>query len=221
MTISQNIAKITRELPPKVKLVAVSKTKGVPEIMEAYTAGQKIFGENKVREMQAKQPELPNDIQWHFIGHLQTNKIKFIAPFVTMIESVDRLKVLQEVNKHALAVNRRIPCLLQFHIAEEETKFGLDMEEAKEILDNEYFGKLHNVIICGVMGMATFTDDENQVRKEFRQLRKIFDTLKQNYFQGDAAFKEISMGMSGDYRIAIEEGSTIVRLGSIIFGERG
>lgn len=221
MTVGENIEKLTRELPPNVKLVAVSKIKGVPEIMEAYGAGQRLFGENKVQEMTAKQPQLPHDIKWHFIGHLQTNKIKFIAPFVAMIESVDRLKVLQEVNKHALAVERRIPCLLQFHIAEEDTKFGLDMDEAKEILDYEYFGKLHNISICGVMGMATFTSDEDQIRREFRHLRTIFDDLKQSYFPQETEFKEVSMGMSGDYRIAIEEGSTIIRLGSIIFGERG
>ena len=221
MSIKENIDKIKQELPSNVKLVAVSKTKGIPEILEAYDSGQRLFGENKAQEMFAKQPQLPDDIQWHFIGHLQTNKIKFIAPFVSMIESVDRLKVLQEVNKHALAINRRIPCLLQLHIAEEETKFGLDIDEAKEILEKEYFDKMHNVSICGVMGMATFTEDAHQVRKEFRRLRKVFETLKQSYFSGNPEFSEISMGMSGDYRIAIEEGSTIIRLGSIIFGERG
>ncbi|HNV49345.1 MAG TPA: YggS family pyridoxal phosphate-dependent enzyme [Bacteroidales bacterium] len=220
MGINQNIKKIKNELPANVKLIAVSKTKGIDEIMEAYNAGQRHFGENKVQEMIAKQPHLPSDIHWHFIGHLQTNKVKFIAPFVNMIESVDRLKVLKEINKHAAALNRVIPCLLQFHIAEEESKFGLTLSESYEILDNNYFDKLKNVSICGVMGMATLTDDKTQISKEFKNLKIIFDTLKQKYFQHIDSFKEISMGMSGDYLIAIEQGSTIIRLGSVIFGQR-
>lgn len=220
MHIEENIKKLKGKLPAHVKLVAVSKTHGVSEIMEAYNAGQRLFGENKVQEMTNKQPLLPADIGWHFIGHLQTNKVKFIVPFVAMIESVDRLKVLQEINKQAVIIDRIIPCLLQFHIAEEETKFGLDLEEAMEILNNKDFASMKHIKLSGVMGMATFTDDTEQVRKEFRHLSGIFGKLKSEYFNNEPAFCEISMGMSGDYLAAISEGSTMVRVGSLIFGER-
>ena len=220
MSIQNNIKKIVDELPQHVKLVAVSKTKPVADIFEAYELGQKIFGENKAQEMIDKQLLLPENIQWHFIGHLQTNKVKHIAQFVSMIEAVDSLKLFKEINKQALKNNRIIKCLMQFHIAGEETKFGLDITEAEEILNNEEFQSLKNIQINGVMGMATFTENMSQIRSEFKQLKKIFDFLKKTYFQDSEYFREISMGMSGDYKIAIEEGSTIVRIGSLIFGER-
>ena len=220
MDIEKNIAEIKQTLPEGVKLVAVSKKKSPEIIMQAYNAGHKIFGENKAQELIQKQEELPNDIEWHFIGHLQTNKAKYLAPFVSMIHGIDSLKILKTVNKEAQKSNRIIPCLLQFHIAEESTKFGLSEEEAHEILDSPEYKTLRNVSIVGVMGMATFTDDEEQVRNEFRFLKKIFDKLKKEYFPRKKGFKEISMGMSDDYAIAVEEGSTIVRIGSNIFGSR-
>ena len=220
MGISENVSFIKEHIPGHVKLVAVSKTKSVQEILEAYRAGQTVFGENKVQEITAKQPLLPKDLEWHFIGHLQTNKVKYIAPFVYMIHSIDSLKLLSEVNKQALKYDRIIDCLLQFHIATEETKFGLDFEEASQLLNSPEFSSLNNIRICGVMGMATFTKDEALIRKEFRNLKSIFDQLKNNFFHDQGFFKEISMGMSDDYKIAIEEGSTIVRIGSALFGER-
>ena len=189
-------------------------------MQEAYDAGQRIFGENKALEMRDKHQALPSDIQWHFIGHLQTNKIKYIAPFVTLIHAIDSLSLLEAVNKEAAKNDRIIDCLLQFHIAQEETKFGLDIEEAKSLLESESFKNLKNINICGVMGMATFTDNAAQVRNEFKNLKNIFETLKENYFKDNDSFKEISMGMSDDYPIAIEEGATMVRVGSKIFGAR-
>jgi len=220
MSVSENLSDIKRKIPPHVRLVAVSKTKPVSDIMEAYAAGHRSFGENKAQELIAKQPELPKDIEWHFIGHLQRNKVKYMAPFVEMIESVDSLKLLKEINKQALKNGRTINCLLQFHIASEETKFGLDLGEAEEILGLEEYRGMENIRLCGVMGMATFTTDELILRKEFSSLRMLFKTLKEKYFQQDKSFREISMGMSGDYMIAIEEGSTIVRVGTAIFGAR-
>lgn len=220
MDIGKNIAEIQQSLPEGVKLVAVSKKKSPEIIMEAYNAGHKIFGENKAQELIQKQEALPEDIEWHFIGHLQTNKAKYLAPFVSMIHSIDSFKILKTVNKEAKKNNRIIPCLLQFHIAQESTKFGLSEEEAYEILDSDEYKALKNVSIAGVMGMATFTDDEQQVRNEFRFLKKIFEKLKKEYFPRKKGFKEISMGMSDDYLIAVEEGSTIVRVGSKIFGAR-
>ncbi len=220
MTIAQRITSLLNEIPEHVKLVAVSKTHDAETVMEAYVAGQRYFGENKAQELIAKQPQLPSDIQWHFIGHLQTNKVKYLAPFVDMIESVDSLKLLKEINKHALKNNRIVNCLLQFHIAEEDTKFGLDMDEARQLLQSDEYMKLKNVKICGVMGMATFTDDTQQLIREFRHLKAIFNDLRKAYFAADPVFKEISMGMSGDYPVAIAEGATIVRIGSLIFGER-
>ncbi len=217
--IKENLNNVRTTIPENVTLIAVSKTKPVSDLQEAYDAGQRIFGENKALEMRDKHQELPKDIKWHFIGHLQTNKIKYIAPFVTLIHSIDSASLLEAVNKEAVKNNRVIDCLLQFHIAQEETKFGLDMEEAKTMIESENFKKLNNVRIVGVMGMATFTDDVNQVRNEFKTLKNIFDTLKENYFKDDS-FKEISMGMSDDYPIAIEEGATMVRVGSKIFGAR-
>ncbi len=220
MNIGENLLKIIQELPEHVKLVAVSKTKPDEMVMDVYNSGHRRFGENKVQDLATKQPRLPTDIQWHYIGHLQTNKVKFLAPFVSMVESVDRLKVLVEIDKQAEKVNRIIPCLLQFHIAEEDTKFGLDMDEARELLESDAYGKMKNIRLAGVMGMATYTDDEDQIRREFRSLREIFKQLKVMYFAEDDDFKEISMGMSGDYKIAVEEGSTMVRIGSSIFGAR-
>jgi pyridoxal phosphate enzyme (YggS family) len=220
MSIAENISELRKQVPSHVKIVAVSKTKPVEDIMEAYDAGQRMFGENKVQEMIAKQPELPEDIDWHMIGHLQSNKVKYIAPYVSLIESVDSLKLLKEINKQATKCQRTINCLLQFHIASEETKFGLDLEEARQILGSGEFAELGNVRILGVMGMGTFTDDEIILRKEFSALREIFEHIKSAYFPEDGSFREISMGMTGDYMIAIEEGSTMVRIGTGIFGAR-
>ena len=218
--IKENLNIVRATVPSNVTLIAVSKTKPVSDLQEAYDAGQRIFGENKALEMRDKHQALPDDIQWHFIGHLQTNKIKYIAPFVTLIHAIDSLSLLETVNKEAAKNNRVIDCLLQFHIAQEETKFGLDLEEARAMLESESYKKLKNINICGVMGMATFTDDAAQVRNEFKSLKNIFETLKENYFVGNESFMEISMGMSDDYPIAIEEGATMVRVGSKIFGAR-
>jgi len=220
MNIKDNLDFFIKEIPDNVTLVAVSKTKPEGDIILAYNEGQRVFGENKAQELINKQPKLPQDIRWHFIGHTQTNKVKYIAPFVSLIESVDSPKLLKEINKQALKNERIIDCLLQFHIASEQTKFGLDYEEAREILNSDVFKSMKNIRICGVMGMATFTKDEPVVRKEFKNLKMIFEKLKSNYFKDEDYFKEISMGMSGDYKIAIEEGSTIIRIGSAIFGER-
>jgi len=220
MSIAENIDQIKANLPKNVQLVAVSKTKPAKFLMEAYNRGQRAFGENKVQEMVGKHEELPKDIEWHFIGHLQSNKVKYIAPFVHLIHGVDSFKLLKAIDAEAKKIGRIIPCLLQFHIAEEETKFGLSMEEAEDMLNSEEFSLLVNVKVSGVMGMATYTDDENQIRKEFACLKNYFEKLKSDYFSEASEFKEISMGMSGDYRIAVEEGSTMVRIGSTIFGER-
>ena len=218
--IKENLEKIRATLPESVTLVAVSKTKPVSDLQEAYDAGQRIFGENHALEMRDKHEVLPQDIQWHFIGHLQTNKIKYIIPFVKLIHSVDSANLLEAVNKEAAKHGRVVDCLLQFHIAMEETKFGLDLEEAHQLLDSDTFKQMQNVRICGVMGMATFTDDMAEVRKEFKHLKEIFDTLKKEYFADQQQFTEISMGMSDDYPIAVEEGATLVRVGSKIFGAR-
>ena len=212
--------KIRTTVPDGVTLVAVSKTKPVSDLQEAYDAGQRVFGENHALEMRDKHEVLPQDIQWHFIGHLQTNQIKYLIPYVTLIHSIDTANLLEAVNKEAKKHERVVDCLLQFHIAQEETKFGLDMDEAKQLLDSEAFKAMENIRICGVMGMATFTDDEAEIRKEFKYLKSIFTTLKQDYFANQPQFKEISMGMSDDYLIAIEEVATMVRVGSKIFGAR-
>ncbi len=211
---------IRASLPTGVRLVAVSKFKPAEDISALYQHGQRVFGENHAQEMKAKHEILPQDIEWHFIGHLQTNKVKYIAPYVSLIHSIDSLDLLKEVNKHAVKNNRVIPCLLQFHIADEETKFGFTFEECAAMLNSSEFQELKNVKIHGVMGMATFTDDQEQVRGEFRHLHQIFQDLKVQYFAQEPDFKEISMGMSEDYPIAIEEGSTLVRIGSAIFGPR-
>ena len=218
--IAENIISLKKELPEGVKLVAVSKTKPVSDILVAYNAGQRIFGENRVQELISKKDLLPDDIEWHLIGHLQSNKVKFIVPFISMIHSVDSFKLLKEINTEANKISRKVDYLLQFHIAAEETKFGFDMEEVVSMISSTGFSLLDSVRICGVMGMATFTEDERQVRNEFRYLADCFKELKSKFFTENDSFREISMGMSGDYKLAIEEGSTIIRLGSIIFGER-
>lgn len=220
MNIGKNIITITQTIPKNVKLVAVSKTKPNNAILEAYNSGQRIFGENKIQDLVKKQEELPKDIQWHFIGHPQTNKVKFIAPFISLIHGVDSLKLLKVIEKEGKKNERTINCLLQFHIAEEATKFGLSIDEAKVLLISEEFQALKNVEVVGIMGMATYTNDINQIRKEFAVLNNIFKTLKNEYFSSNENFKEISMGMSDDYPIAIEEGSTMIRVGSKIFGVR-
>lgn len=215
MNLIENLNKIKTSLAEDVKLIAVSKTRSNDEILELYNAGHKVFGENRVQELIEKQEVLPKDIQWHLIGHLQRNKVKYIAEFVHLIHSVESDKLLQEINKQANRFERIIPCLLQIKIAEEETKFGLDKEEAENILKT-YREKFENVQIIGVMGMATFTDDMEQVRREFKSLKKVYD-----HFQTlDSDIQILSMGMSGDYELAIEEGSNMVRVGSAIFGER-
>lgn len=218
--IAERLLELRTEIPADVQLIAVSKTKPASAVLEAYQAGQRAFGENKVQEMVDKYDQLPKDIQWHLIGHLQTNKVKYIAPFVHLVHAVDSLKLLQEIDKQAKKHDRVIPCLLQFHIANEETKFGLDFSEAEELLQSREFVELQNVQIAGLMGMATFTDDEEQIRDEFRNLNNFFQVIKSHYFKFNPEFKHLSMGMSGDYRIAIEEGSTMVRIGSTLFGSR-
>jgi pyridoxal phosphate enzyme (YggS family) len=220
MPISENIARIKSTLPPNVTLVAVSKTKPNEDILEAYQTGQRIFGENKVQEMVAKYESLPRDIEWHLIGHLQSNKVKYIAHFVSLIHSVDSLSLLSVINKEGAKVGRVIPCLLQFHIATEETKFGLTIDEVFELLESDDFKTMKFIQLRGVMGMATFTDDTELVSTEFRSLKHSFDLLKTKYFESEPSFAEISMGMSDDYLIAIGQGSTMVRIGSTIFGER-
>lgn len=204
----------------KTTLVAVSKTKPTDAIQKLYDQGQRIFGENRVQEVTWKYEEMPKDIEWHLIGHLQTNKVKYIAPFIRMIHSIDSLKLLKEVNKQAKKNDRVIDILLQFHIASEDTKFGLNLKEARDIIESDFYKNAENINVVGVMGMATFTDNKDQVRREFQSLKKISDTLKTEFFEEKDDFKEISMGMSGDYKIAIEEGSTMVRIGSLLFGAR-
>jgi pyridoxal phosphate enzyme (YggS family) len=206
--------------PTQTQLVAVSKTKPVAQILAMYEKGQRHFGENKVQEMVDKYEALPKDICWHLIGHLQTNKVKYIAPFVHLIHSIESDKLLKEINKRAQQANRIIDGLLQFKIAAEDTKFGMTLEDAKKMLDTSEYKTMHHVRIVGVMGMATFTEDKTQVQQEFRKLKHIFEELKTNYFADAPHFKEISMGMSDDYDIAIAEGSTMVRIGSLLFGER-
>lgn len=220
MSIPQNIQKIKTEIAPNAKLIAVTKTKPIEMLMEAYDAGFKRYGENKVQEMEMKYQQMPKDIEWHLIGHLQTNKVKYIAPFVAMIHSIDSFKLLQEVNKQAAKHHRVIDCLLQIFIAQEETKFGLSEEEAKALLTSEGFKALKNVRIVGLMGMASNTDDGEQIRQEFRGLRKFFDELNSTLCTESSTLTELSMGMSGDYLIAVAEGSTLVRVGSAIFGTR-
>jgi pyridoxal phosphate enzyme (YggS family) len=221
MSIADNISAIKKEIGNTgVKLIAVSKTKPFDSITEAYDAGQRIFGENMVQELVEKHEKLPKDIEWHLIGHLQTNKVKYIAPFISMIHSVDTMKLLMEINKQALKNNRVIDCLLQLEIADEDTKYGMDLAEAVELLRSDEFKQLKNIRICGVMGIATLTDNPRMTKEEFYELNTFFKGLKDTFFRKDPAFTEISMGMSGDYKLAIEQGSTMIRLGSTIFGNR-
>ena len=208
------------QIPASVKIVAVSKTKPAADILEAYNTGHRIFGENRVSELVSKKSELPGDIEWHFIGHLQSNKVKQVVSCADMIQSVDSLKLLETIEKESGKNSRITNCLLQFHIAREETKYGFSPEEAHDLFSVRKAESFKNVSIRGVMGMATFTDDMSLIREEFRFLKKCFDQLKDEYFSNDDSFREISMGMSGDYMVAIEEGATIVRIGSLIFGER-
>jgi len=218
--IASNIISLKKQIPGSVKLVAVSKTRPVSDIMLSYNTGHRIFGENRVQELLSKKGNLPEDIEWHLIGHLQTNKVKYIVPFISLIHSVDSFRLLKTIDSESNKINRIVDCLLQFYIASEETKFGFTMEEAVGMIESDDFRRLHSVRLCGVMGMATLTGDMDQVRKEFKDLAGYFNVLKEKYFTGIPSFREKSMGMSGDFMIAIEEGSTIVRIGSIIFGER-
>ena len=220
MTIENNLNRICSTLPDGVKLVAVSKTKSNADILEAYQAGQRMFGENKVQELVCKWEALPKDIEWHFIGHLQSNKVRMIAPFIAMVHSVDSLKILKTINDEAKHVGRVIPCLLQFHIASEVNKFGFSPDEAQQLFSSIKLAELENVIIAGVMGMATFTDDIAVINQEFSNLHSIYGNLKEVFFRENDNFSEISMGMSHDYEYAIENGSTMIRVGSTIFGER-
>lgn len=218
--IEKNLFAVQQDIPQHVNLVAVSKTKPSSMIVEAYEAGQRHFGENKALELRDKALELSSDIKWHFIGHLQRNKVKYIIPYVTLIHSIDSLRLLKEVNKEAIKNDLTIDCLLQFHIAKEQSKFGFSLEEVKSLINEKALEDLENVNIVGVMGMATFTDDKAQVKEEFKNLKNIFEVLKEQFFSHNKDFQEISMGMSGDYALAIEEGATIVRVGSSIFGSR-
>jgi hypothetical protein len=218
--ITANIQKINQEIGVHARLIAVSKTKPLEMLMEAYQGGQRIFGENKVQELVQKYEALPKDIEWHLIGHLQSNKVKYIAPFVSLIHGVDSLKLLQTINKEGEKNNRIVPCLLQIFIAQEETKFGLNQAELMELLETISQEPLPHVQICGLMGMASNVDNEVQIRNEFKGLKNIFELVQQRYFSKNPHFKEISMGMSGDYLIAVQEGATLVRVGSKIFGER-
>jgi PLP dependent protein len=218
LSIAENIRSLKKSVPEDVRIVAVSKMQPVSAIMEAYHAGLRVFGENKARELLSKQSQLPRDIEWHFIGHLQRNKVKYLASCVSLIHSIDSISLLGEVNKEAMKHNRVIDCLLQFHIATEETKFGLDIEEAKVLLKSESYGTMNNIRITGVMGMGSFSSDPDLVRREFKSLHGYFLALKSLYFNDVDTFSMISMGMSGDFMIAIEEGSTMVRIGTAIFG---
>lgn len=221
MSIADNIKSLKKETEAiKVQLIAVSKTKPAEDLQEAYDAGQRLFGENMVQEMVEKQAQLPQDIEWHLIGHLQTNKVKYIAPFVSLIQSVDSIKLLQEIDKQALKNKRVIDCLLQIYIADEETKYGLGFDEAIELLRSDDFAALKNVRIRGLMGIATNTDSEKQIKEEYYELKTFFDGIKVSYFRKEDSFDTLSMGMSSDYKIAIEQGSNMVRLGSTIFGSR-
>jgi pyridoxal phosphate enzyme (YggS family) len=221
MSIADNIKSLKKETEAdKVILLAVSKTKSVADIQEAYDAGQRLFGENMVQELVEKYEQLPKDIEWHLIGHLQTNKVKYIAPFVSMIQSVDSLKLLREINKHAEKAGRVIDCLLQIYIADEETKYGLGFDEAIELLRSEEFAAMKNIRIRGLMSIATNTDNEKQIKEEYYELNTFFEGIKQSYFRKEESFDILSMGMSSDYKVAIEQGSNMVRLGSTIFGGR-
>ena len=220
MSVKNNIERLKESLPDSCTLIAVSKTQPFEKLQEAYDAGQRVFGENKAQELTLKYEALPKDIEWHMIGHLQSNKVKYIAPFVHLIHSVDSLKLLSEIDKQALKNSRVISCLLQIHIADEETKFGFSEAEVIEILQGGALNSLSNIRIVGFMGMATLTEDENKIRSEFKTLKSIFEKIKLMVVPGNIEMKELSMGMSSDYKIAVEEGSTLVRVGTAIFGNR-
>ena len=220
MSIAEQITRLQKELPEGVKLLAISKYQPIEAIQEAYDAGQRMFGENHIQEMAAKAAVLPKDIQWHFTGHVQTNKIKYMAPFVSLVHAVDSFRLLREIDKHAAKHERCIDCLLQIHIAQEDTKYGLTVDECRHLLSEEPWRELQHVRITGLMAMGSNTDDMEQVRHEFRQIKGLFDELKEKYFANEPSFCQLSEGMTDDYPIAIEEGSTIVRIGSMIFGER-
>ncbi len=219
--ISDQIKIITETLPDGVELVAVSKFHPVEALKEAYDAGQRIFGESRVQEISQKRLLMPDDVQWHFIGHLQTNKVRQLVPYVSLIHSVDSIKLLESINAESARIGKVVDVLLQLHVAQEETKFGFTCEDCVDMVDKGVLDRLPNVRVCGVMGMATNTDDMGKVREEFKSIKNVFDTLKQRYFADKPYFKEISMGMSDDYHIAMEEGSTLVRIGTTIFGSRG
>ena len=216
MSVAENLTRLRKEIPAHVKLVAVTKTHPAEKILEAYNCGYKIYGENKVQELTSKYEQLPKGIEWHLIGHLQTNKVKQIVGCVSLIQSVDSIKLLKEINKCAEKINKVVDCLLQIYIAQEETKFGLSFEEAEEILKSKEFSEMKNIRVVGLMGMATLTNNENQIRKEFKSLKNFFDKMKTQ----NSKLKTLSMGMSSDYKIAIEEGSNLIRVGSLIFGSR-
>lgn len=220
MSVKDNIEKLRKQVPQNVKIVAVSKFHSTDEIMEAYNDGQFYFGESRVQELEVKQPQLPQNIEWHFIGSLQRNKVRFIAPFVTLIHSLDSERLMREINNRAEQSNRIIPCLIQLHVANEVTKSGFTPDEARAFLDSGNWKQYANVQLCGVMGMATYTDDKEQIRSEFKMIKSLFDEFKTKHFANEDSFREVSMGMSGDYPIAIEEGATIIRVGTLIFGER-
>ncbi len=220
MNIREKIVEIKKQIPEGVTLVAVSKTKPIEDIMQAYDEGQRVFGENKAQEMKEKQALLPKDIQWHMLGHLQENKVKYIVPFVSLIHSVDSLKILQAINKRAIICERVVDCLLEIDISHEETKFGLSKDELYNLLSSPEYEQMKNIRVCGLMGIGSITDDNSKTREEFRGLRALYSEIKDKFFAGKDYFRHVSMGMSGDYDIAIEEGSTIVRIGSKIFGER-
>ncbi|MDY6435610.1 MAG: YggS family pyridoxal phosphate-dependent enzyme [Synergistales bacterium] len=220
MNIREKIVEIKKQIPEGVTLVAVSKTKPIEDIMQAYDEGQRVFGENKAQEMKEKQALLPKDIQWHMLGHLQENKVKYIVPFVSLIHSVDSLKILHAINKRAIICERVVDCLLEIDISHEETKFGLSKDELYKLLSSPEYEQMKNIRVCGLMGIGSITDDNSKTREEFRGLRALYSEIKDKFFAGKDYFRHVSMGMSGDYDIAIEEGSTIVRIGSKIFGER-
>ena len=220
MSVAEQITRLQKELPEGVNLLAISKYQPIEAIQEAYDAGQRLFGENHIQEMAAKAAVLPHDIQWHFTGHVQTNKIKYMAPFVDTIHAIDSFRLLREIDKHAAKYKRRIDCLLQIHIAQEETKYGFTVDECRELLANEPWRELQHIRIVGLMAMGSNTDDMEQVRSEFRQIKQLLTELKATYFPNEESFCQLSEGMSDDYPIAIEEGSTIVRIGSMIFGNR-
>ncbi|MBR6601842.1 MAG: YggS family pyridoxal phosphate-dependent enzyme [Bacteroidaceae bacterium] len=220
MSVAEQITSLRKELPRGVSLLAISKYQPIEAIQEAYDAGQRMFGENHIQEMAAKAAVLPKDIEWHFTGHVQTNKIKYMAPFVSLVHAVDSFRLLREIDKHAAKHNRCIDCLLQIHIAQEDTKYGLTIDECRQLLANEPWRELEHIRITGLMAMGSNTDDMEQVRHEFRKMKQLFDELQTTYFPDEPSFCQLSEGMTDDYPIAIEEGSTLVRIGSMIFGER-